>query len=150
MRRLLITTALLTSATSAWADCPAVTMQDRMGVDSEYRQQVELSVLQQTAGCALTFSDNPAIEELNARIQGNSNLPPVAERLPEEPLVVIPFDSIGQYGGVLDGMSNATESGTSDLLSLRHVNLVRFSDDFQTIDPEIAKDYPVGTTISPS
>ena len=141
MKRLLITTALLTSATSAWADCPAVTMQDRLGVDSEYRQQVELSVLQQTAGCTLTFSDNPAIEELNARIQGNGNLPPVAERLPEEPLVVIPFDSIGHYGGVLDGMSNATESGTSDLLSLRHVNLVRFSDDFQTIDPEIAKDY---------
>lgn len=45
---------------------------------------------------------------------------------------------IGQYGGTLDGMSNATEAGTSDLLSVRHVNLVRFADDLTTIVPNVA------------
>ena len=36
-------------------------------------------------------------------------------------------------------LSNATEAGTSDFLSVRHVNFVRFSDDLQTIVPNIAK-----------
>ena len=32
-----------------------------------------------------------------------------------------------------------TEAGTSDFLSVRHVNLVRYSDDLQTIVPNVAK-----------
>ena len=38
-------------------------------------------------------------------------------------------------------LSNATEAGTSDFLSVRHVNLVRYLDDLQTIVPNIAKDW---------
>ena len=40
----------------------------------------------------------------------------VADRLPEEPLVVVPYDSIGSYGGTINFLSNATEAGTSDML----------------------------------
>ena len=71
--------------------------------------------------------------------------PPVEVRLTtsvggvEEPLVVAPYAEIGRYGGVVTGLSNATEAGTSDLLSVRHVNLVRYSDDLQTIVPNVAK-----------
>lgn len=32
-------------------------------------------------------------------------LPPVAERIPEQPLVVDPFEEIGQYGGTLRGLA---------------------------------------------
>lgn len=39
------------------------------------------------------------------------------------------------------GISKATEAGTSDLLSIRHVNLVRFNDDLQTIVPDVAKSW---------
>ena len=52
---------------------------------------------------------------------------------------MVPYDSVGTYGGTLDVLSNATEAGTSDFLSVRHVNLVRFSDDLQTIVPNVAK-----------
>ena len=72
-------------------------------------------------------------------IKGNPGLPALADRIPEEPLVVVPYDSVGRYGGTLDVLSNATEAGTSDFLSVRHVNFVRFSDDLQTIVPNIAK-----------
>ena len=89
----------------------------------------------------MTFSENPAAKELNGKIQGNPELPPVAERLPEEPLVVAPYESIGKYGGTFDALSNATEAGTSDFLSTRHVNLVRYSDDLQTIVPNVAKSW---------
>ena len=62
-----------------------------------------------------------------------------ALRRPAEPLVTVPYDRIGRYGGTLDVLSNATKAGTSDFLSVRHVNLVRCSDDLSTIVPNVAK-----------
>ncbi len=145
MRRILYSGVALVAMTAASyaAGCPAVTVADPMGVAAgKYPQQYELSEFQKLANCTLEFSENPAIAELNARIRGNpTDLPPVAERLPEEPLVVAPYDEIGKYGGTFDVLSNATEAGTSDFLSVRHVNLVRFSDDLQTIVPDVAKDW---------
>jgi len=133
--------ALLTGGIAA-AQCPALTLADDQGIESEHPQQFELAEFQDGAGCELGFSENPAIAELNARITGNpETLPPVAERLPSEPLVVVPYQSIGRHGGTLDGLSNATEAGTSDLLSIRHVNLVRYSDDLQTIVPNVARSW---------
>ncbi len=133
-------TAVALAAPAQAADCPPVTVADPMGVAAgAFPQQYELAEFQSAAGCTLAFKENPAIGDLNGRIQGNPSLPPVAERLPEEPLVVTPYDEIGRYGGVFDALSNATEAGTSDLLSTRHVNLVRFSDDLKTIVPNVAK-----------
>ncbi|MYH89809.1 MAG: ABC transporter substrate-binding protein, partial [Gammaproteobacteria bacterium] len=129
-------------AGAAQANCPAVTVADDKGVAAgKYPQQYELSEFESLAGCKLSFSENPDIGALNARIRGNPEMPSLAERLPAEPLVMAPYDSIGQYGGTLDVLSNATEAGTSDFLSVRHVNLVRYSDDLQTIVPNIAKDW---------
>ncbi|HSM39987.1 MAG TPA: ABC transporter substrate-binding protein, partial [Afifellaceae bacterium] len=141
MKRILLAGAALGFLTgSALADCPAVTVADMMGVGAgAFPQQYELAEFEKIADCKLTFSENPDIAALNGRIRGNPDLPPLAERLPEEPLVVAPYDSIGKYGGTLDALSNATEAGTSDFLSTRHVNLVRYSDDLQTIVPNVAK-----------
>lgn len=129
------------ASTAGAAECPAVTVADGKDIKGKYPQQFELSEFQSLANCTLTFQDNPALSDLNARIQGNPDLPPLAERLPEEPLVVAPYDQIGRYGGVLDALSNASEAGTSDFLSVRHVNLVRYSDDLTTIVPNVAKDW---------
>ena len=123
------------------APCPAVTVAKEMGIAGKYRQQFELSEFEKLANCKLTFKENPAIGKLNGRIRGNPALPSLADRLPDEPLVVAPYDEIGRYGGVFDVLSNATEAGTSDFLSVRHVNLVRYSDDLQTVVPNIAKDW---------
>lgn len=123
-------------------ECPAVTAADALAAKAAFPAQFELSEFQKLADCTLTFSENPDIAALNARIAGNPKaLPPVAERLPAEPLVLAPYSEIGTYGGVLHGMSNATEAGTSDLLSVRHVNLVRFSDDLVTVVPNVAKSW---------
>ncbi len=146
-RSLLIGAAAIALAVAApqailAADCPAVTVADDLVAKAAFPEQFELGEFQSLADCTLSFSENPDIGALNARIMGNPDtLAPVAERLPEEPLVVAPYDRIGAYGGVLDGMSNATEAGTSDLLSVRHVNLVRFSDDLVTVVPNVAKSW---------
>jgi len=132
--------ALAGGATAA--SCPAVTVADMMGVGAgAYPQQYELAELQSLGNCTVEFTANPAIAEMNGRIQGNPELPALADRLPSEPLVVAPYDKIGSYGGTLDIMSNATEAGTSDMMSIRHVNLVRYSDDLQTIVPNVAKSW---------
>ena len=122
--------------------CPAVTVADSMGISAgAYPQQYELAEFEAAGNCTVSFSENPQIAMLNGKIVGNPALPPLAERLPDEPLVVAPYDSIGKYGGVFDMISNNTEAGTSDLLSTRHVNLVRYSDDLTTIVPNIAKSW---------
>ncbi|WP_114285153.1 ABC transporter substrate-binding protein [Candidatus Halocynthiibacter alkanivorans] len=142
MKTLLLSVVALTALASgaSAAVCPAVTVADMMGVGAgAYPQQYELSEFETLADCTLEFSANPEAAALNARIRGNGDLPPLADRLPSEPLVVAPYDAIGTYGGTLDVLSNATEAGTSDFLSVRHVNLVRFSDDLQTIVPNVAK-----------
>ncbi len=140
--KLLASAVIWSFASTAQAACPAVTVADSMGVpEGKYRQQYELSEFQSLANCTLTFNGNPDAKALNARIRGNPELPSLAERLPEEPLVVAPYNEIGKYGGTFDVLSNATEAGTSDFLSVRHVNLVRYSDDLQTVVPNIAKDW---------
>jgi peptide/nickel transport system substrate-binding protein len=140
-RLLLFSLAVFALATPAQAaECPAVTVAGPMGVAAgAFPQQYELSEFQAAANCTLTFQENPAISDLNGRIRGNPAAPSLADRLPSEPLVVTPYDEIGRYGGVFNALSNASEAGTSDLLSTRHVNLVRYSDDLATIVPNVAK-----------
>ena len=108
--------------------CLAVTVANMMGLESDWPQQFELAEFETKADCELAYTGNPLFNDL----------PPVGERLPEEPLVVVPYEDVGSYGGRLNGVSFAPESGTSDILSWRHVNLVRYSDDLQTIVPDVA------------
>ena len=121
------------------AGCPASTVADPMGLEGDYPYQFELVEFEGKADCELTFSENPGIADLNAELNGaDASLPAVEERLPSEPLVIQPYTEIGTYGGRLRGISKSPESGTSDFLSTRHVNMFRFSDDLLTIVPEVA------------
>ncbi len=71
----------------------------------------------------------------------SGQLPAVAQRLPAEPMVVVPYEDCGKYGGTLRGLSRALESGTSEILTWRQVNLVRLADDLRTIVPNVAKSW---------
>lgn len=138
MSKRLIASAAVLMATNAIAACPTITADKANGAYPNLFEKAEFERLHQ---CNLSFAENPAIQALNKRIAGNPAIPAVAERLPQEPLVIAPYQQIGQYGGVLDGISKATESGTSDLLAVRHVNLTRFSDDLATVVPNVAKSW---------
>lgn len=83
------------------------------------------------------FNENPMFAEKVKK----GELPPVEERLPKEPFVVTTYDEIGTYGGTLRGISISYESGTSEIMSWRHVNMVRFDDDCSTIVPNVAKEW---------
>jgi peptide/nickel transport system substrate-binding protein len=138
MSKFLIASAVALISGNAVAACPAVVGADAGGTYPHIFEKAEFESLH---GCQMSFNENPVIKALNSRIAGNAELLSLAKRIPEEPLVIAPYQSIGLYGGVLDGISKATESGTSDLLSVRHVNLVRFSDDLATVVPNVAKSW---------
>jgi hypothetical protein len=64
-----------TASEALAAACPAVTVAKNMGIKGKYPQQFELAEFEKAAGCKLTFSENPDIGKLNARIRGNPKLP---------------------------------------------------------------------------
>lgn len=88
---------LTAGATSAYAAaCP--TVGDPQGWTGAFPQQLEIEEVT-AAGASLTFTENPLFAEDVA----SGKLPPVAERLPEQPLVEVPYASCGVYGGTLEG-----------------------------------------------
>jgi len=57
------------------------------------------------------FSEAPMLADLVA----SGDLPPVEERLPVNPLVTVPYDSVGEYGGTMYTASWWNESGNVQL-----------------------------------
>ena len=75
-------TAIAGPLSAQAAECPAITVADMQGVAAGvFPQQFELAEFAAAANCTLTFQENPAIGDLNGRIRGNPDLPPLAERL---------------------------------------------------------------------
>ena len=139
----LVLLSVVGACESLAAACPAVTVANPQNIAGTFPQQFELTEFEGLAGCKLTFADNPDIDALNDAIgMGQPDtLPPTADRIPREPLIVAPYHEIGTYGGALRGISSATESGTADLMSVRHVNFARFADDLVTVVPNVAKSW---------
>ena len=83
------------------------------------------------------FKEAPAL----AQLVSVGKLPPVEERLPEDPMVVVPFAETGKYGGTL----RSVVLGVSLSLSERwyRTGLVRPSTDGATVLPNVAKGWEV-------
>jgi peptide/nickel transport system substrate-binding protein len=81
------------------------------------------------------YKDNPIFSEEKIF----ENLPPVEERLPDEPLFVKPEKNRGQYGGVLNGAAVVPDVGTFEIITWRQSNLFKFSKSLDKIVPHAAK-----------
>ena len=106
-------------------------------------QQYEVAEFETAANCTMSFTGRTEYDSrlVDYGFLPAGDLPALEDRLPEEPLVVVPYDAVGQYGGRISGASIAPEAGNSEWLSVRHVNLLRFADDMQTIVPNMAKSF---------
>jgi len=113
------------------------TVADPKGIKTAFPQQLELKDYEEQIDKKLAFKENPMFAEKAKK----GELPAVEKRLPTEPLVMMPYDEIGKYGGKLRGICIAYESGTSEVMAWRHANIVRFSDDTRTIVPNVAKSW---------
>lgn len=93
-----------------------------------------------------TFSEAP---ELANRV-ALGELPPVEDRLPEEPLIVPTIERIGQYGGTWRrGFTGRADRNNFD--RLLHDHLIYYDLDGYTLVPHIAKSWEVsedGTTFT--
>ncbi len=128
---------LSVAASGALAGGDAPTAMDLQGLDLPYANQIELQDFQAQTGTQMSFTGNPLFADRVA----SGDLPPVQQRLPEQPLVMVPVDAIGKYGGTLKGVSGALESGTSEILSWRQVNLVRLDTSDNSVVPNVASSW---------
>lgn len=91
------------------------------------------------AAPALAFEQAPMLDALVE----SGKLPPVDERLPDNPLVVEPVESIGSYGGtwrsgLRGGLDNAWVGRT-----VAYDGLVRYDRNWESIIPNIAESWEV-------
>lgn len=77
-----------------------------------------------------------------AEMVESGELPPIEERLPDEPAVV-EVDEIGVYGGTYVGAAFGPTSGQVDTEGLRFQSLLTIEEDLNTFKPNIIKGYDV-------
>lgn len=100
-----------------------------------------LSLLAVSAAGALAQDYNQAPMFDDAVQAGD--LPPVAERLPDTPLVFEVVDQIGEYGGTLRRAILGGGDQHNIVRVIGHENLVRWSADWTEIRPNIAESWEV-------
>lgn len=90
------------------------------------------------AGAAFGFEESP---ELKALVDAGK-LPPVEKRLPKEPLVLTPLESVGTYGGT---WRTATFGGGDSEIerSIGYTRLVRWNPEWTEVIPDLAKSVEV-------
>ncbi|GHV60898.1 peptide ABC transporter substrate-binding protein [Spirochaetia bacterium] len=77
---------------------------------------------------------------LLAALVAKGELPPLEQRLPEEPFVSS-APEVGKYGGIYRGAGFGPSSGQADTEALRYVGLVRVEPDLKTLTPFLLKSY---------
>ena len=68
----------------------------------------------------------------------DGKLPPVEERLPEEPMVVRPYERIGVYGGQMRVLTGEAQT-LNETQYMLYTPLLRFAADGKTIVPNVAR-----------
>lgn len=86
-----------------------------------------------------SFAEAPGLAALVAA----GTLPPVADRLPDQPLVIEPLGSIGQYGGTLTRALRGNADHNSILRIVGNQGLTRWDPQFTTVLPNVAASWEV-------
>jgi len=82
-------------------------------------------------------------ETSQAPVLDDQDLPPVVERIGEQPLVVQPLESIGQYGGTWrSGLIGGQDTAWLDR-TIGYDHLVSWSPDWSEVVPNIARSFSV-------
>ncbi len=108
-----------------------------LGVTSVLAQNPEpynLDEYEQMVGKKLEFNQAPMLKTLVAA----GELPPLAERLPQDPLVVEPVEEIGQYGGTMR-IANGGPGVSNYGMDYGFIFLASYSADMSKIYPNVLK-----------
>lgn len=91
------------------------------------------------AAAAADYAQSPT---LDAAVESGT-LPPVAERLPQSPEVIEPYDSIGQYGGVIRRALAGSNDHNNILRIVGPQGLTRWNADWTEPLPNVAESWEV-------
>lgn len=89
------------------------------------------------SGICEAYNEAPELAEMVAA----GELPPIEERLPLNPRVVEPYESIGQYGGTLYDLYDGVR--LAEFRKFGYENLVRWSVDGTEVIPNIAESWEI-------
>ncbi len=92
------------------------------------------------AGPAIAAAPPKEAPELAALVRAGK-LPPVAQRLPENPQVVTPTASVGKYGGKLRNALAGDADHNAILRIVGNIGLTRWTEDFQKPIPNVAESW---------
>ncbi len=115
-------------------------------VEKEVEKQVTVVVEKEVQVTAPTATPPPAAKYhespmLASRVASGA-LPPVDERLPEEPLVVPVIEGIGRYGGAIQAGSLSTTLSGGDVQRIsEQQDYLRFSKDLTHAVPNVIKEW---------
>lgn len=85
---------------------------------------------------AAVYNEAPEL----AQLVKAGKLPPVEQRLPENPLVVTPHESVGQYGGTLNLLGLVGDNGHRTRI-IGHDNLFTFDPGYTKVVPGLASGF---------
>ncbi|KXF81541.1 ABC transporter substrate-binding protein [Enterovibrio coralii] len=95
-----------------------------------------IAALLATPAFAAQFNEAPDLKALVAE----GKLPSVEQRLPSDPLVVTPFEAVGQYGGTLNLVGLWGDNGHR-MRILGNNNLFSFNHTYTDVGPSLATGY---------
>lgn len=89
---------------------------------------------EKATGKKMTFNESPLLKDLVKK----GLLPPLEERLPEEPEVVVPVETIGKYGGTWNEVS--TSPRFADIFQITtEDSWLQYNRDYSEIRPNLVK-----------
>ena len=107
-------------------------------VEKEVTKVVEVEKLITPTALPTKFGESP----VNAQMVAEGKLPPVDERLPLDPLVIYPYEEIGQYGGQIRAGAIATNLLSGDAsLYVQPQQMLRLTPNLREQVPNVLKDW---------
>ena len=109
-------------------------------VEKEVTKVVEVQKLVTPTALPTKFKESP----VSAKMVADGTLPSVDERLTTEPLVIMPYDKIGQYGGQIrtGALSTSLIGGDGDMVN-QPQQMLRLTPNLREQVPNVLKDWSV-------
>lgn len=112
---------------------PSVSLADAYDTVDFYNTVADFQA--QTGAAITAYAQSP---DLKAR-EDKGEIPPVALRVSEEPMVIVPLDSVGIYGGRIRSAATSPTTGSAETWTGRTQPLLIVGPDLASIRPNIAK-----------
>ena len=135
MRSILISLLIISLLTGLLLGFGPISFAQKMPVPSQYNTPADY---QRATGKRISkFNEAPMLAELVKA----GKLPPIEKRLPAEPLVIVPVEEVGQYGGTARVFSNSLTSYGEGVNLIEFEGIVKLGPDGTSVIPNIAKSW---------